>query len=94
MIPSTVLCKTKTLYYDETSFYFIKLNLGIYRDNKNCYVITQNDNAAIMEDKEKKPRFRDKEIEILVLGVKERSDIINLKFHDVINDSKKHVLVK
>lgn len=47
-----------------------------------------------MEDREKKPRFRDKEIEILVLGVKERSDIINLKFHDVINDLKKHVLVK
>lgn len=42
-----------------------------------------------MEDREKKPRFRDKEIEILVLGVKERSDTINLKFHDVINDSKK-----
>lgn len=37
-----------------------------------------------MEDREKKPRFRDKEIEILVLGVKERSDIINFKFHDVI----------
>lgn len=49
-----------------------------------------------MEDREKKPRFRDKEIEILVLGVKESSDIINLKlkFHNVINDSKKHVLVK
>lgn len=47
-----------------------------------------------MEDREKKPRFRDKEIEILVLGVKERSDIMNLKFHDVNNDSKKHVLVK
>lgn len=70
MIPSTVHCKTKMQYYDETSFYFIKLNLGIYRDNKNCDVITQNDNAAIMEDREKRPRFRDKEIEILVLGVR------------------------
>lgn len=70
MIPSTVHCKTKMQYYDETSFYFIKLNLGIYRDNKNCDVITHNDNAAIMEEREKRPRFRDKEIEILVLGVR------------------------
>lgn len=57
MIPSTVHCKTKMQYYDETSFYFINLNLGIYGDNKNCDVISQNDNAAIMEDREKKPRF-------------------------------------
>lgn len=42
-----------------------------------------------MEDRKKKPRFSEKEIELLVQGVKERSDTINSKFSDVINNSKK-----
>lgn len=45
--------------------------------------------CEIMEDRKKKPRFSEKEIELLVQGVKERSDIINSKFSDVINNSKK-----
>uniref|UniRef100_A0A8W8JL80 Myb/SANT-like DNA-binding domain-containing protein n=1 Tax=Magallana gigas TaxID=29159 RepID=A0A8W8JL80_MAGGI len=45
--------------------------------------------CEIMEDRKKKPRFSEKEIELLFQGVKERSDIINSKFSDVINNSKK-----
>ncbi|XP_062580411.1 myb-related transcription factor, partner of profilin-like [Saccostrea cucullata] len=42
-----------------------------------------------MEDRKKKPRFSEKELEILVQGVKERSDVINSKFSDMINNAKK-----
>ncbi|XP_062621473.1 myb/SANT-like DNA-binding domain-containing protein 4 [Saccostrea cucullata] len=42
-----------------------------------------------MEDRKKKPRFCEKEIEILVQGVKERSDVINSKFSDMISNTKK-----
>ncbi|XP_062620352.1 nuclear apoptosis-inducing factor 1-like [Saccostrea cucullata] len=42
-----------------------------------------------MEDRKKKPRFSEKEIEILVQGVKERSDVINSKFSDMISNTKK-----
>ncbi|XP_062602936.1 t-SNARE domain-containing protein 1-like [Saccostrea cucullata] len=42
-----------------------------------------------MEEKKKKPRFSEKEIDILVQGVKERSEIINSKFSDVVNNAKK-----
>ncbi|XP_062614931.1 uncharacterized protein LOC134276675 [Saccostrea cucullata] len=39
-----------------------------------------------MEDRKKKPRFSEKELEILV---KEGSDIINSKFSDMINNTEK-----
>ena len=42
-----------------------------------------------MEEKEKKPRFSEKEIEVLVQNIKEKSEILNSKFTDVVSNGKK-----